>query len=168
MKFLQLIIILVLSSACQDKNEAASLIFEDCKYKKIDFTSGIELTDSLNLFSVLIPDSTWSSEIYLAGNSSTVVSGDSVGHGVSVISVTAGKFNPPWNQESEESHFLDKVEVWSKGSIKKMNWYEVYEGPESTKTVVVMTADDNTGILLTTVLRTTDTLNPEARICELE
>jgi hypothetical protein len=52
-----IIIITLVLSACSKKEE--SIFFEDCSCNKIDFANGINITDSLNHYSVKYPSMIW-------------------------------------------------------------------------------------------------------------
>ncbi|MDZ7847383.1 MAG: hypothetical protein U5L96_11760 [Owenweeksia sp.] len=154
--------------SCQDVDPNDSIIFEKCTCDKIDFRSGIPVEDSLEQFTVNIPDSTWKPFKTIDKKYSMVIQGDSTGVGVSVISTSFSKFEPPWNQLEENRIMKIENNVIKQGKTDSLNWYIVKEDPPSTKTVFVSYVDYERNIHVTTTMMTTDSLEPKIRICELE
>lgn len=168
MKHLYGILLLIFLASCSGKNEKTSLFFENCTCTPIDFEDGFVYSDSLNQFSVRIPDSTWRPARMLENDRSIIILGDSAGNGVSIITSSLSSLDSKWDHTAQEAYFLANNEVISKGKSDNFYWYVVYEGPEAPQTVHAFSLDEEKKKLFSTTFRTSDTQDPKKSICTLE
>ncbi len=159
--------------SCNNSEEHHSVFIENCNCKEIDFSDGFKITDSLNLYSVVVPNDKWKPWKNIDGNHSMIAMGDSIGEGFSIINITYASYEyKQYDWKSDFDAFESRLNYTDRGEKDyKGVTYRFYalEGENDiAKSFYFARIIEENNSLLTIFTSTTDHRSADQRLCELE
>ena len=97
MKALYLVILMLVIGSCSQNIARQSFFFKYCTCDKVDFHSGLDVTDSTGRITMNVPVLNWKPLKFIENDRSTITQGNTIGQGYSVITTSVYEFDPPWN-----------------------------------------------------------------------
>lgn len=163
------VFIIILVLACQ--RTEYSLFDKTCTCEPIRFDRGILIKDSLNQFTLKTFES-WNPVLRIENNKSLVIFGDSVNGSLSTVGINYGSYLPPWDWEEEVQLFSQDFELTNFGHTDykgdTLYWVDVEEYDSYFRSRYIIQVDREKNKMLGIMLVTSDTVQPDTRICEME
>jgi hypothetical protein len=105
----------ILMLTCCSNERAEVSYFEDCTVAPIDLTNGLLVSDSLDLFSIVIPNGKWNPARYLDQSVNSLIVGDSSRGYLSAINISQFIYDGKWDWEEEQKIFERENRVLQSG-----------------------------------------------------
>lgn len=148
------------------------MFFENCNCHEVDLSRSIIVTDSLNHFSISIPDSTWKPIRFLFENENGLTVGDTTKGFLRLINITEQKYDGQWDWEEEQKIIENFFNVEETGDLnfngKACRWNLVsFDNDKLPMYSLYLTMLDSLNFY-TINISIEKTMDYKTRICELE
>lgn len=155
---------------CNSSNH--SRFFKDCTCTPIDLTTGITVSDSLGLFTFVIPDSSWLPMRIVGENENGLTVGEPDVEYSRLFNVNQRAFQGQWSWETEENAIRGKFEVVEEGRVHlfgvNVPWHLVRFKKDNLLTLYVQSIELETQRQYTLAIAVSESDSSRQLICELE
>ncbi len=148
------------------------MFFDNCDCEKLDLSKSVNVTDSLNHFSISVPDSTWKPVRFLSKNENGLTVGDTTKGFLRLINITEQEYNGLWNWDKEQKSVEKTFNVKETGDLnfngKVCRWNLVsFDNDKVPMYSLYLTVVDSLKFY-TINMSVEKTMDYKTKICELE